>query len=562
MKDRDKIIILLSTVGSLICLNVLGVRHFARADLTRDGVYTLAEASVQTMQGLEDPVSITAYFTEELPPPFAGNARFVRDLLEEYRVAGKGRLSYRFVDPEKEETDEDKAIKKDVKRDIFGRTMREKTSIETELEGLGVQPVEIRVIEEDQAQTKRGYMGLVVRYQEETEVIPVVQNTNDLEYQLTTLIRNLTRTRVPVIGIAQGHGEADLEEDLSQLRMLLSQVYEVKALDLKQALQGDEPKDLATEYDAIVFVGPSENFSDNELRAIDRFIMQGKSAAFLLDRVSVDLRTFETNEISTNLGSLLSTYGIDVGSQLVADVDCASLSVTRRMGNMMVQMPLRYPFIPQLKQLEGDGPLTRGISEVSLPFATPVYLKDEVKVAENNEEDKDTTSEKARQGTILARFSKNSWLEDPSPFSLSPQRFAERVEADFTGPYDAIASVQGILPSHYAAEAAVSTDVAMAQSEKEARILVVGSSGLVKNAFMSQMNAALSLNVMDWLLVDPALLSMRTRGLIDPPVDPELSETARSVVKYGNVVGVPLLAFLLGFVLWRLREARRRSLIV
>lgn len=555
MKDRDKLVILLSTLGSLVCLNVLAVRYFGRVDLTRDRVYTLSEASQKTMRDLEDPVTITAYFTEELPPPFAGNARFVRDLLEEYRVYSKGRLSYEFIDPEAQETDEDKEIKKEVKRDIFGRALREKTSIEQELARLGVQPVEIRVIEEDQAQTKRGYMGLVVRYQEETEVIPVVQDTGDLEYQLTTLVRNLTRTRVPVVGFITGHGEASLEEDLSQLKMLLSQVYEVREVKLQDEIGGEEKKDLASEYDALLFIGPTADYSEEELRAIDQFLMKGKAAAFFLDKVSVDLKTFQTTEVSTNLGALLSSYGVDVGSQLVADVDCASLSVTRRLGNMMVQMPLRYPFIPQLKKLEGDGPLTRGLAEVTVPFATPVYLKDEVEPKEDNDE-----QARERAGKILARSSKSSWLEDPTPMSLSPNRFAERVEASFTGPYDLVATVKGTLPSHYAAEASVATDGLLAKSEQEARVLVAGTSGLVKDPFLSQMNAALALNVVDWLLLDPALLSMRTRGLIDPPVDPELPDAARNAVKYGNVVGVPLLAFALGLVLWRMRQARRRRL--
>lgn len=557
MKDRDKIIILLSTIGSLICLNILAVRHFGRVDLTRDQVYTLSEASQNTMRDLEDPVTITAYFTEELPPPFAGNARFVRDLLEEYRVHSKGLLSYAFIDPEQQETDEDKEKKKEVKRDIFGRSMREQTSVEQELASLGVQPVEIRVIEEDQAQTKRGYMGLVVRYQESTEVIPVVQDTADLEYQLTTLIRNLSRARVPVVGIVQGHGEPTLEEGLAQLSRLLSQVYEVKAVNLNDEVTGETPKDLASEYDALLVVGPTQNFADAEMRALDQFLMKGKSVAFFLDQVTVDLKTFETTPVSTNLGEMLKSYGVEVGSQLVADVDCASLSVTRRLGNMMVQMPLRYPFVPQLKKMEGDGPLTRGISEVTLPFATPVYLSDALKSVPAEGETKEAA------GEVLARSSKNSWLEDPNPVSLSPQRFLERVEASFTGPYDVLVNVKGMLPSHFASEAtAVQAEGGvLAKSTEEARLLVAGTSGIVTDAYLSQMNAALALNMVDWMLLDPALFSMRTRGLIDPPVDPELSDTGRNLVKYGNVVGVPLAAALLGLLLWRLRQARRKRLM-
>lgn len=550
MRELDRIVILLSVIGSLVCLNVLAVRHFGRVDLTRDKVYTLSSASQQTMKDLEDPVTVTAYFTEELPPPFSENARFVRDLLEEYRVYSRGMLSYEFIDPEQQETEADKEKKKDVKRDIFGRTLREKTSVEQELERLGVTPVEIRVIEEDQAQTKRGYMGLVVRYGEETEVIPVVQDTSDLEYQLTMLVRNLTRTRTPVIGVVQGHGEPTLEEGgLSQLQMLLAQSYEVRALDLKKEVEGDAPKDLAAEYDALLVVGPKESFSDKELRAIDQFLMKGKSAAFFIDQLQVDLRTFQTTEVSTNLGELLDTYGVELGSQLVADVDCASLSVTRRLGNMMVQMPLRYPFIPQLKKLEGEGPLTRGLGEISLPFATPVYLKDAV------------TKEGAEAvGEVLARSSKNSWIEDPSPTNLSPQRFLERVEAAFTGPYDVLASVKGTLPSHYANRVVTGEGAPLAKSEKEARVLVAGTSGLVLDPFLSPQNAALAQNMVDWLLLDPAFLSMRTRGLIEAPLDGELSDTTRNLVKIGNVVGVPLCIGLLGIVLWRLRESRRRRL--
>jgi ABC-type uncharacterized transport system involved in gliding motility auxiliary subunit len=91
-------------------------------------------------------------------------------------------------------------------------------------------------------------------------------------------------------------------------------------------------------------------------------------------------------------------------------------------------------------------------------------------------------------------------------------------------------------------------------------VLVVGSAGLAADDFMQQSNVALMLNVVDWLLLDPALLSMRTRGMIDPPLEPELSDGVRNTVKYGNVVGVPLLLVFYGLIRWRTRESRRRRL--
>ena len=141
---------LAAVIGCLVLLNILGLRTFGRFDATRDEIYTLAQASKDTMAGLEEPVTVTAYFTDDLPPPYSSNARYVRDLLEEFRAASKGRLSFEFLDPMSQETAEDKETKKETRRDIFGRVFREPTSVERELAQEGIQPVEIRVIEDDQ----------------------------------------------------------------------------------------------------------------------------------------------------------------------------------------------------------------------------------------------------------------------------------------------------------------------------------------------------------------------------------------------------------------------------
>jgi gliding-associated putative ABC transporter substrate-binding component GldG len=569
MKDTglSRFVTVVSVIGSLICLNVLAVQNFVRLDLTADGTFTLGEASVKTMAELEDPIAVKAYFTPNLPPPFSQNAQFVRDLLEEYRAASGGKVSYEFINPEGEETEEDKEKKKEVKQDIFGRRIREQTSIEKELGALGIQPVEIRVIEEDQAQTKRAYMGLVVQYQEETEAIPVVQETASLEYNLTTLIRNLTRTRVPVLGITQGHGEPALEGNpqtgqpgaLDQMKSLLSQLYEVKGLDLKTGLEeGNIPDD----YDALLVIGPTQPLGEPALKAIDAFVMKGKSATFMLDNASVDLRTFQVAPVESGLTDLIATYGIEMGPKLVADAEASSLMVTRQMRGMRVQMPLRYPFVPALRTLEPGSPVTRGIAEVTLPFVAPLYLGGEVKElkAEDkapvfNDDAKEGEQPAGVYGRVLAKSSPKSWLEDATPENLSPNRFTGRVTADPTGPYNLIASVQGKLKSHYG----VAGGGAM-ESEGEARVIVVGSSGLMKEQFLSQPNAALALNIIDWMLLDPALLKMRTRGLLEAPIDPELSDGARAAIKWGNVVGLPAALLIFGFFMWRMREARRKRL--
>ncbi|MER2561560.1 MAG: GldG family protein [Myxococcaceae bacterium] len=531
-----------AVAGCLVLLNVLGVRLFARADVTRDKAYTLSKASKDTMAALEEPVVVTAYFTEQLPAPYSSNARYVRDLLEEFRAASKGKLAFEFVDPQSQETDADKEAKKEVKQDIFGRRFREPTSIEKELTGQGIQPVEIRVIEEDQQQTKRAYMALVLKHQEKKEVIPLVQNVSSLEYDLTTLVRKMTRPKTPVIGVLQGHDEPKLAEKYRYLQTMLSQTYELRPVELS----GKDRFDAG--LDALFVLGPKKALAPNELKAIDQFLMEGRSVAFFLDSVQVDLRTFEPSEATHGLAAMLSTYGVTVGERLVADVKSGNVNVSERRGFMVINQPVPYPFLPVVPRLEGDSVITAGLGDVLFPFTTAL----EVKQVEG------TTA------TVLARSSAKSWLENKPP-NISPQRDWRAETITPAGPYPLMAQVAGTLKSHFASEATQSgsgTPV-IAQSKGEARVIVVGTAALFQDDFMQNRgNQVLALNIADWMLLDPALLAMRNRGLALPTLQAELSDSTRNLVKFGNALGLPLLLALFGVVRWRMREASRSSVTV
>jgi hypothetical protein len=154
--------------------------------------------------------------------------------------------------------------------------------------------------------------------------------------------------------------------------------------------------------------------------------------------------------------------------------------------------------------------------------------------------------------TALAKSSNKSWLEDASPEVLNPRRDYGSAEIGFTGPYSLVAQARGALPS-YGEEGK--------KSEAEARVVVVGTSSLLHPQVMSPPNAALVINMVDWLALDKKLLEMRARSQNETPIQPELSSVARNGIKWGNVIGAPLLLVVLGIVRWRLREARRARLM-
>jgi ABC-type uncharacterized transport system involved in gliding motility auxiliary subunit len=89
------------------------------------------------------------------------------------------------------------------------------------------------------------------------------------------------------------------------------------------------------------------------------------------------------------------------------------------------------------------------------------------------------------------------------------------------------------------------------------RALVIGGSSMVQDQFMGGTAQALALNLVDWLLLDEAMMGIRTRGLAVAPLD-ELSDATRTTLKYANILGLPALFVAYGLVRWRLRERRRR----
>ena len=262
---------LVVVIGCLVLANLVSVNHFVRLDLTRDRAFTLSAATRDVVEHLEDPVTIKAYFSDTLPPPYSDTARYVKDLLSEYRAASNGHLSFEFIDPQSAETSDDKEKKKEIKHDIFGRAVREKTSVETELETLGIAPVDVRVFGDSQSQSLRVYMGVAVRAGENKEALPVVKDVSAFEYQLTSTIRRLTQksTDKHVVGIVQGHGEPSPTEQLQRLVPLIEQNYKVEPVTLVKDGKAAVPDDV----DALLVIGPSQAYSDDEQRAIDDFLI-------------------------------------------------------------------------------------------------------------------------------------------------------------------------------------------------------------------------------------------------------------------------------------------------
>ncbi len=71
----------------------------ARLDLTQHSEYSLSDVTRNLLRGLQEPLLVRGYFSEESHPLLAPLVPRIKDTLREYELASNGRLQLEFIDP-------------------------------------------------------------------------------------------------------------------------------------------------------------------------------------------------------------------------------------------------------------------------------------------------------------------------------------------------------------------------------------------------------------------------------------------------------------------------------
>ncbi len=96
------------------------------------------------------------------------------------------------------------------------------------------------------------------------------------------------------------------------------------------------------------------------------------------------------------------------------------------------------------------------------------------------------------------------------------------------------------------------------EGETEGRMIVVGDATFTEGQFSQryQGNLVFLANAIDWLAQDESLIGIRSKDRTPPNLVLD-SDASRNVLKWGNLVGVPLLFVLIGAL--RVTGRRRRA---
>ena len=128
--------------ANLLALNLwLAPLSFLRLDLTEERMYSLSPVSRDILSSLRDPLLIRGYFSDRTHPLLAPLVPRLKDLLEEYRIAGGGRVEVEFVDPRTDEELEGEA------NEVYG-----------------IKPVPFQISGRYEASVVNSYFNILIKY--------------------------------------------------------------------------------------------------------------------------------------------------------------------------------------------------------------------------------------------------------------------------------------------------------------------------------------------------------------------------------------------------------------
>ena len=473
----------------VLMVNLLGSYVRGRIDLTSGNLYTLEQGTRDLLGDLDDLVQVKLFASAELPPELQLQLRDVRDVLADMRRASNANLVVTDVDPDADEEAAEEASQ------------------------LGIYPVEFNVLRDDQFEVRRGYYGLAVVYADESDVTPVIQRTDDLEFRLASAIYDMTTTEHPGIAFVQGYG-AKQSNEIPGLAQSLGERYEIRSVDIA----GDSAAAIDRgSTEVLVIGGPLEPLDTMAVQRVDDFVNAGGSALVLVEPVRLDPESPNPLPLTSGLDDFLADRGVAVTRRLVLDMASSERVNMGRQGIFQVIAP--YPLWPIALPVSGNA-ITSGLGSLSLAWAGEVEVRDSVNV-----QPLWSTSEAGGlHGVGAAVLPDQEW-------DVPEEELRTRVLA-----------------------AAVSPP----EGDPSGRLIVVGDASFVEPQFVQQnpANLAFLANAIDWLARDEALIAIRSKNRTPPNLVFE-SDMGRNVLKWGNLVGVPLLFVLVGVL--RVTGRRRRA---
>ena len=490
--------------ATVLLVNLAGGRVRGRLDLTRDNLFTLSQGSRDILGELDDVVNLRMFVSDDLPPAVQLLIRDVRDLVADLAGASNGMLVAEELNPDEDEEAAEEAS------------------------SMGIAPIEFNVLRDDELQVKRGWFGLAVTYADEQDVTPVVDRVDDLEFRLVSAIAKMTTERQPTVAFMSGFGAKEAFH-YRAFRESIADRYRVIALDVANDSAGALRPD---SVDVLVVAAPSTPVSPDAAGAVAAYLNAGGTALFLMERHAIDPQNPVSMPIATGLEGILADRGIEASDDLVFDLASSQHVSVGRRGFFDVIRP--YPLWP-IAFRGDDHPTNRGLGNMTFGWAAPFTWPD------------------SAAGITSLWVTTEHGGTRPGGGLIDPSMELGATEDEL-----------GVRSLAVAVEVGAGRDAGEDGGEDGGdagmvggRIVAIGDADFLEDRFAeaNAQNLIFAANAIDWLAQEEALIAIRSKDRT-PPVLAFESEFGKTALKWGMLVGMPLLFVAVGVVRVTGRAAR------
>ena len=508
--------ILVIIIVLFLLLNV--DRFYFRLDLSRDQAFSISSYSKSILRTLPDDVELTYYLSPRLQTRIPA-VEEISDILYEYQRISRGAFRVEIIDPDSNPL--------------------------VSAEELGITPRELQVVENNEQTFALVYSGMAISYRDSLEVIPIIVNSVNLEYEITSRLLSLTQEREQSIAILLAKADSEPQR-FQTMTQYLGQYYD---LSLLQA--GDAIPPTAT---ALVVLGMSQ-LDEGDLYAIEQFILSGKGVFIATEAAEVNLNQGleAVDQGDHPLLEMLAHYGIQLGRSWVLDEHNLLIPVQQQQGRVLINTYQTYPQWVQVLESEANSnhPLSVRFQGLDLFWASPITLSDDLKASE-----------------VLFSSSPNSILGDS--FLTDPSAIQMRQAQDTEGNYALAVSVNDGLsawftePPEQLLERGINYADPVTRSDKT-RLLVFGDSDFPSELYQtggSSYNILLTQSIFEYLSGDEELLEIRTRGSRNTRLDALSGTSMNTVLTLARIFCFGILPALIAvFAIIRHSQRRKKAKI-
>jgi ABC-2 type transport system permease protein len=471
------------------------------------------------------------------------------------------------------------------------------------LNNLGVMKLQWKAIEKSDVGPGSGYVGLLMRYQDVTRVIPLLNvirlpifgtqyqlaDAKIIEEQINVNLDRLVNINenlgyledfgTPTLGSLGPMAPRD-SETLDMFNQLVEKNYTIQNVSIKEQ---SVPRGLK----CLVIARPTEKFSDYALYQIDQALMHGTNLAIFIDAFKetqpAGQQPFMPSQpnyvpMDSGLEKLLDHYGIRIKKAMVMDENCYRQRRPRHQGGG--EQALYFAPIIQNEHINKELPYIRDIKGLIALKISPLEL-DQKRIEEQKITPHVLFASSDKSWEMRDRIMLNPmFLQPPAsdkemnslPLSYMlegsfssyfkgkpmPEKPVEKEKEDENGDQPAAE------PKTAKADLSQITEKgAFRDQSPPAKIFVTASSAFLTDQLLDEEgqsgNAMFVLNVIDALNGHESLAAMRSKAQSFNPLE-ETEPATRTIIKTVNIAGLPVLVVLLGLIVWMRRHARSKRI--